>query len=288
MALWRRRRTYEVAGRLDAEALVRDAMRSHQFRYWEVPEDAVLARVRALEDPSFGDALSAMYLSYAEQHGKHRWGDKTPQYVRSIAELSAIFPGSRFIQVIRDGRDVALSYLSLDWGPPNIWRAAHLWRSDVTAGRTAGRALGPRRYLELRYEDLVPSPEGALQVACRFLGLPFDPAMLEYHRGAEGRLRARPDTTASHASATRPPTEGLRDWRTQMPDDQVMDFESVAGSLLTELGYERRYPKIALTRTVSAGFRSRVVRLRLPVGPKIRSAPRRSRDASGGAGSSER
>jgi hypothetical protein len=276
ITLWDQRSRFESNGRLDAEALVRRAMSSHQFRYWETPEDAVLRRVAALPpDAAFADAIGCMYMAYADEHGKRRWGDKTPQYVRSMPLLSDIFQGSRFVHVIRDGRDVALSYLSLRWGPPNVWRAAQIWRQDVSAGRRAGAALGSGRYHEVRYERLVAEPEATLREVCSFLGLAFDAAMLEYHRAGDERLASRPDRASHHGSSTMPVTQGLRDWRTQMPAGQVRAFESVAGPLLMELGYERRFPRISLARRASAAVRSRLVRPRLPGRRRIRSTPRR-------------
>ncbi len=276
ITLWSQRRRFVHAGRLDAEALVRRAMASHQFRYWDVPQDAVIRRARALPaDAGFADAVGALYMSYADQHNKRRWGDKTPQYVRSIPLLSDVFEASRFVHVIRDGRDVALSYLSLRWGPPNIWRAARIWQEDVSVGRRHGAALAPSRYLEVRYEALVAAPEATLREVCAFLGLDFDRGMLDYHREADERLGARPDRASHHASAAQPPTPGLRDWRTQMPKDQVLAFESVAGDVLDELGYERGFPRISPVRRAIGGVRSRLVKPRLPRGRRIRSAPRR-------------
>src|ERR1051325_199517 len=48
ITLWKERRRFERGGARDAEALVRRAMASHQFRYWNVPEEAVVGRARAL------------------------------------------------------------------------------------------------------------------------------------------------------------------------------------------------------------------------------------------------
>jgi hypothetical protein len=277
IALWDRRRQFETAGgRLDAEALARSAMSSHQFRYWEVPDDAVLQRVRVLPpDAGFADTVGALYMAYADERGKRRWGDKTPQYVRSIPLLARIFDGSRFIHVIRDGRDVALSYLSLRWGPPNVWRAARIWRDDVAAGRQAGTALGPSRYLEVRYERLVAEPEATLRDVCAFLELPFEQGMLEYHLVGGERLGARPDRADHHGSSIRPPTKGMRDWRGEMPAERIRAFESVAGATLADLGYERRYPRISLVRRSYAAVRSRIVRPHLPGRRRIRSTPKR-------------
>ena len=276
ITLWQDRRRFESPnGRLDAEALVRSAMSSHQFRYWDVPEGTVLRRVDALpSDAGFADAIGALYMAYADEHRKRRWGDKTPQYVRSIPTLARVFDGSRFVHVIRDGRDVALSYLSLRWGPPNVWRAARVWRDDVTAGRRAGEALGPARYLEVRYERLVAEPAATLREVCAFLGLTFEPGMLDYHVAGSERLGGRPDRAGNHGSSIRPPTQGLRDWRTEMPADQVRAFESVAGPMLTELGYARRFSRISPVRRAYSATRSRIVRPHVPGRRKIRSTPK--------------
>jgi hypothetical protein len=276
MTLWARRSRYRTDGRLDAEALVRDAMQSHQFRYWNIAEESVLRRVRALDGrPTFAAAIEALYMGYADEHGKRRWGDKTPQYVRSIPQLSEIFEGSRFVHMIRDGRDVALSYLSLPWGPPTLLRAARVWSGDVGAGRSAGAELGPARYHEVRYEELVDAPEPTVRRICSFLALRFDPAMLDYHRAAGERLGARPDRSRDHASTALPPTPGMRDWRSQMPANQVRSFEAVAGPTLSELGYERRFPRVAPATRLVAFARSRAARPRLPGGRRIRVQPKR-------------
>jgi hypothetical protein len=38
-------------------------------------------------------------------------------------------------------------------------------------------------------------------------------------------------------------TQGLRDWRSQMPPEQVESFEAIAGKLLEDLGYPRAVPR---------------------------------------------
>jgi hypothetical protein len=240
------RRFITPEGTLDAEAVAVRIMRTTHFRRWEVPDEVALRRVRKLSNPNFGDVVEALYMSYADLHGKLRWGDKTPIYVRRIPLLAELFGSARFVHVIRDGHDVALSYLSVPWGPSTIWEVAQKWTRDVSAGRLAGEALGPRRYLEIRYEDLVASPEVELTRLCEFGDLPFERRMLDYHSDAGTRLQVQPNTTEFHRSATKPPTAGMRDWRTQMPASQVEAFEAVAGGLLQQLGYERR--NAALTR----------------------------------------
>jgi Sulfotransferase family len=254
-ALWADRRRYNGPNGLDVERLVRDVVRSPRFQLWKTPEAIVRRRVRQLERPTFESVMEATFASYAEHRGKTRWGDKTPIYVRSIPLLHRLFPNGRFLHVIRDGRDVALSYLTLPWGPDTIWRSAYKWRRDVSAGRRDGGRLRDGRYAEIRYESLVRDPRTTLEAICAFADLPFDHRMLEYHRDGAQRLEAREVRAKYHASAATPPKSGLRDWRNQMKDRDVVAFESVAGTLLSELGYERRFRDIGARRRAGATIR---------------------------------
>ena len=255
-AFWAIRHRYMRGGRLDAIQLTKDIMKTRHFRLWKVPQENVLQEIKALDSPTFSEMIHSVFLSYAKLHGRIRWGDKTPKYVLFIPLLANLFPDSLFVHLIRDGRNVVLSYLSLPWGPGNIWKAAWKWRRDVTAGRTAGKRLGSSRYLELRYESLVEQPQRVLEKVCDFAGIPYSEKMLEYHRDGSERLQW-PDGMRFHASSTRPPAVSTRDWRSQMTADHQMCFEAVTGDLLTDLGYERQFSKIPIPRLLQARLRSR-------------------------------
>src|SRR5439155_22394891 len=104
----------------------------------------------------------------------------------------------------------------------------------------AGGRLEPGRYDELRYEDLLADPEGRARDLCAFFDVEFLPEMLEfYERGVETLGVRNPDW---HKSVTRPLQRGLRDWRTQMPQKDLLAFEVIAGRELEMFGYERAMP----------------------------------------------
>jgi hypothetical protein len=138
------------------------------------------------------------------------------------------------VHVIRDGRDVALSFLDQGFGPRTISEAAVRWKRWVGRGRSAGRRLDPGRYTEVRYEALVDDPEATLGPLCGFLDLPFDPAMLRYFE--PGRVAVEREY---YRSVRLPPTAGLREWRRDLSPQDVRTFEALAGGLLSELRYER-------------------------------------------------
>jgi hypothetical protein len=207
-------------------------------------------------DPGDGaGAVRAFFTAYAEHQGKPRWGDKTPAYMLSVQRIGRTLPESRFIHLIRDGRDVALSQSAraLNEQPPPAEQAAR-WVKRIRKSREQAAALKGPRYVEARYEDLVREPETTLRRICAFVELPWDGAMLGYHeRAAErltemaGSLRAEGGhaeqaagyRVANHAPTTEPPDPGRLDkWRREMAPEDVRAYEAVAGELLAELGYE--------------------------------------------------
>ena len=247
---------------IDPEVLTPALLRTPHFRHWKVAESTVWERVRAMEGPSFADVIEAAFLANADEHGTTRWGDKTPIYVRSIPLLHALWPEARFVHLIRDGRDVALSYRSLHWGPDTVWAAARKWRHDVTAGIRDGQPLGTDRYLEVRYEDLVADTKAALQAICEFADLPFDETMLDPGARHDHPTLAPEEGRAFHARSQQEVATGARDWRTQMSPDDVHRFEAVAGRLLDDLGYERRFPDVGVRERLEGAVRSGALDLR--------------------------
>ena len=200
--------------------------------------DEITGSLSAPGVKSYPDAVRCIFDAYARRHAKERYADKTPIYVIHMTRLAELFPESRFVHIVRDGRDVALAVVEMPWGPRGLDEAALWWKEIVERGRQTGIELGPERYREIRYEDLLEDPEHHVRALCAFLDLPFDDGMLRYSERAE-RIVAETDLPHIHTRIFLPPTKRLRDWRTQMPRQDQEAFELIAGGLLRTLGYER-------------------------------------------------
>jgi hypothetical protein len=276
---------YELAGGIDADALLDAVAADPSFTEWQVPASKVRARWQETAPADVAAAILDLYALYAAEHGKPRAGDKTPQHVLSVEQLARAFPGARILHIVRDGRNVVPSLVGMHFGPDHFGAAALFWRDRVTRGRAGGERVGPSRYREIRYEDLVAAPEPTLRGVCEFFELPFDPAMLEYHTRADELLDGLRFT--HHVQGIRrPPASEGRDWRSTMPDHDVQLFEALAGDALDAFGYERSgLPASSRARVEAAAWRTgttverrtrtlrtRVAR-RLPALPFGRSAP---------------
>ncbi len=188
---------------------------------------------------SFAEVISRLYDEWARKEGKKRWGDKTPQYVTEIPTLLQIFPSCKIIHVYRDGRDVALSWIRVGWGPQNVYIAARDWKYYVDAGQGAASSVPPGAYLEVRYEELLASPEETMKRVCTFLDEPFCQAVLKPNFTERRQRRPIIGTPRNSViSKTEIMSSNSGKWKDMMaPSDRII-FESVAGDLLERLGYE--------------------------------------------------
>jgi hypothetical protein len=161
--------------RTDREArwLAARIMRLGWVRRWDLRLDpSSLAHCR-----SYRDLICALYGEVARREGKPRWGDKTPQYVAEIPSLLELFPAAKIIHIYRDGRNVALSWIPMDFGPANLYTAATAWKTSVVSGRRAGSGHSDS-YLEVRYETLLDDPEETMRRVCAFVGEEFTDAVM--------------------------------------------------------------------------------------------------------------
>jgi len=220
------------------------------FAKLELPDAFVREMGATAAGTDYAELVSTIFDAYGRARGKDLVGDKTPRYVLHLDQLHALFPAARFVHVIRDGREVALSvqhwnekrgqrgpgYLE-GWSEDQVTTTALWWGRHVRRGREAGARLGEGTYHELRYERLTTDPAGACRDLCAFLGLAFDDAMLRFNEGRE-----RTDGKRSAKSSWLSPTPGLRDWATQMDPEDIETFEATEGALLDELRYARAVP----------------------------------------------
>jgi hypothetical protein len=254
---------YRGRDEVDARAWLETLAQHHRFRTWNLPIERVSAQIGDRRTIPYATAVEAAYRAYALERNKPRWGDKTPRYVEHIELLARLFGHARFAHIVRDGRNVALSYADVPFGPKTVAGAAELWARRVRAGMAAGRALGPERYREIRYEDLVGSADrraAELASLCSFLGLAYEPAMLDYSELARDEVLER--ARRFNPNVTSKPISVTRSWETEMPADQVEVFEVVAGDVLADLGYARRHPSPRRRARISASL----ARLGAPLG----------------------
>nr|WP_239017338.1 sulfotransferase [Seongchinamella sediminis] len=119
--------------------------------------------------------------------------EQTPRYLFATREILRAYPDARIINMTRDPRDVLLSQRSKwkrrflggssipvgeairAWCNYHPWLVSRLWKSCVEYAD----AIDDRRFMSLRFEDLLAKPEREIKKICRFIGIEFESNMLK-------------------------------------------------------------------------------------------------------------
>jgi hypothetical protein len=201
----------------NALQILKDGLQSGQ------PTDERAALAATFVDSLFSPAM--------RRAGARRWAEKTPRNLLFMTELLAVFPRMKFINVVRDGRDVVSSMLQHGFwpvapspehpetqrfsGPMTFEKAVDYWVAWMEIGRSQAALMPNGSYAEIRLEDIVANPREAFDNILTFIDVPFSADPLEF------------DLSRSHIGR----------WEKDLSHEQVEWMMQRAGSMLAECGY---------------------------------------------------
>ncbi len=166
------------------------AVLDNQLGHWNsyVDEAAIVGGVRTR---SFAGLLEFLYRQEAARDGKSVSFVKDNGNILHPFELQAMFPDARFVYLVRDPRDCALSWLRSPTHTGGVAAAAGVWQREQRAALSAYALRNDALRIRLvTYEALISEPESVLPPLCEFLGIDFEAGMLEDHGGERSRQEA--------------------------------------------------------------------------------------------------
>jgi hypothetical protein len=132
-------------------------------------------------DPTLGFRDLADDLLF--QMRKSSRGPQRPQLGVSVHRhftgLAQLWPGARYIHLLRDPRDVSASMMEQGWAG-NLYTGARQWREIEQEWDRALPSIPAERRIEVRFEELTANPHATLERICAFVGVPYSERMLSY------------------------------------------------------------------------------------------------------------
>ena len=159
--------------------------------------------------------------------------EKTPQHILRIEFLVRHFPRSRFIHVVRDGRDAYCSSRKHPNVRMNSSAAyAKYWKRCIDAGL----AVRDNPIVHtIRYEDFTTDPDKHLGAVMAFLGHDLESTQID-------ATEVKADNRASferHKRLAAPISNAtVGRWRHEMTEAEIQDFVSIAGDELRAFQYD--------------------------------------------------
>ena len=252
---------------IDVDAFVDDLRRLHDPpRLGRVRSRT--SRAAATRACRSGEAIGAVYETYAAAQRQERWGDKTPMYMQHLPLLERLFPDAR-LRPPDPGRPRRGACPSSPCRKGSSRGPGRIPQTPPTSPVSGARRCRPRARSAARVGPAAtsrcatrrssPTPEDVLQRDLRVRR----PRVRARHARLRGRRSTSPRSRTSRA-CTRPPTPGLRDWRTELAPRKWPRSSRWPATSCAELGYRRPARGRSLAgyarRTSTARWRGRVER----------------------------
>ena len=226
---------------------LKDWLQSKQFKRSRLDERQFSLNAEKHRE-SYSEFLDFFMGEICKSQGKIRWAENTPSHIHVMPEIAASFPDAKFIHIIRDGRAVASSLIKLGWVSSKRSKKSQLitaglaWEKCVLRGMNAGKKL-TGRYLEIRFEDLILSPQPTLENIEKFLSISLDIDKLEHttvgvigkQNTAFGKDEKRRKELFNKGSVSR--------WKDVLPEDDRKILDASLYHTLKSLGYDCKQGK---------------------------------------------
>ena len=169
--------------------------------------------------------------------GKQRWGIKIMRDLVLMDQYVGNWPNCFFIHIIRDGRDVAASQLvdHQGWGYSDIEQAANQWKTFILNVRNKSDS---KRYIEVRYEDLVLDTENCLKSLFSVIDLAWDDDVMKYYEKPHSLLKNSYDHPSAKGVSQPMRTNAIGRYKDDLNLALIHEYDHIAGDVLSDLGYE--------------------------------------------------
>ena len=182
---------------------------------------------RIFQDTNFEIDASLDYLQLVNSFLIQKQVGNAKQFVgatvhRHFDKLLPIWPGAKFIHIIRDGRDVSRSCINMGWAG-NVWTGVERWIEAENLWEDLSKSLSRKQKIEITYESLISQPTQTLEAICDFIGVPFEAEMLNYHE---------------NTSYSPPDPKLIQQWKNKLSQREIQLVESRISSMLLERNYK--------------------------------------------------
>ena len=188
-------------------------------------------------DQSLSQLINQLYIYHAKALDKNcvRWGDKTPLNINYMELILQVFPKAKFIHMVRDGVDVVYSWSKHPLYENDLIQPAKRWCSAITSAKKFKQKYR-NRILEIRYEDLVRTPDDVLAKVSSFLDIPFNLERLKVQNAKIPQDIAKHD---HYKNVLKPITDDhVGKGRRNLNSNDKVKLEQIMNPYLKELGYE--------------------------------------------------
>ena len=238
--------------------LINDVVRSVELHPypWGISLDKEKIFSQA-KDRSLVAIYFAIYDQYLSSTGKKRWGCKSTFMINHVGLVRRYYPNAKFVYMVRDCRDVAVSAKKTIFNRYSVYYIARLWKKEQQTGIYWLNKLSKDEIFLLRYEDLLIRSEEVIRSLCVFLNEPYIPNMLAFFNGEEAKKSSW--LSAAWVNTSKPILKNNFDkFKSGLKASEITFIEAIASEELDYFSYTLTEPFY-----ISEGRRAKGVKFKL-------------------------
>jgi len=218
------------------------------YRFQEYFDFEGFFRGRIYPEIDLQALVNQLFTAIAKSQGKAYFIEQTPWYGQDLKTLDLLFPNAKYIHLVRDGRDVSLSFARTPWWHKDLNENLRRWTNETKKIMEDAEKLHIKNILHIKYEHLVIDTQKTIQQICDFLGVPFYEGILnpkkyisyeKYFKGNPKKINSKAFRKWNMFSCKRNATftESVEAWKKYEGNDfHVIEEESK--NMLRQLGYD--------------------------------------------------
>lgn len=180
------------------------------------------------------------------ESGKTIWSCKSMESLYLLDKYREEGFEPLYLYLYRDGRDVALSFKKAIVGEKHIYNLAVKWRADQEACLKELQLLDPSRYVKVPYEEYVNNTDVFIREICNRTGIVYK-NVDDFYKSDESKRTAAGGKMWENV--TKPVMkDNYGKFLKELPEEDILIFEQVAGDTLVKLGYKLHMVKPGETK----------------------------------------
>ncbi|GEM_PF-5756230 len=219
---------------------------------WGMPEDYLYDFLCQRSPQTFSEVNATICEAFHKREGTEdaEWGIKAPVLIASLDRINKVSPTSTIVHIVRDGRDVYLSYRKvhetsdIKFGPKGILANTLYWIDGLRRVEDFMKHHQHVPVFELRYENLLAEPDQQLRQLCEFIGIPYKSEMHEKFNASDRNQKVAPDQFKKsihkklHGGLD---AKNTNKYLSQMSPYELFVFEVITAPYLAKYGYDLQY-----------------------------------------------
>lgn len=224
-----------------------DLLEVKNIEIWKYDSEKLKNDILSCEgDFKFSDLCKIMLINNISAFKKKEIniiGDKNPAYSIWIKKIFKLYPDAKYIHLTRDYRDHILSMIRVQLLIPFVFFIAARWKFSAKQIMKL-KQKNPESFYIIKYEDLVCDPGSHIKNICNFLGIPYDPNILDYQTNMKEAIKDYPEDEIKrfHENLFQPiNSDRVNIWQTEMKEKNIKLADAFVGKYAELSGYSRKY-----------------------------------------------